>query len=872
MAEPNTNPEIEVATSEKKSGHRRAWRIAGRFLRVGLLLIFAFLVLFQLPFFQNWLAQQVTSALKNTLETEVSVEKVRLSWFDKLDIDGLYLEDKYGDTLLYTDGIDANLGLWRFLLGQGLSVQSLSLSGSQFKIRRDLDDPESNLDYALARLFPPKDEPGKPFKLDLRRVDFQDILFAQTDSVRGQSLSIALNEGVIRFRSMNLPDNALEISSAELREPIFQQVSFDISPIDSLLSELSKAEQTDTATADPKKKLKLLADNLEIINGEYHLTNYRKDTTEAGDISTIDFARLHVFDIDLELTELDLHSDSFGGRLKHLSLSEQSGFVLDHLGSQDMLVTPNRLQFYDLELITANSQLGDSIAFDFPRGWSSWSDFDNQVRMDLRLKESRIAIRDLLYFARTLRTNPYFRENRNRQLTLNGRVFDRVNRLRGENVSLKLDNNNFLKGTFRSRNFTNDRPTALDLELDQLVTDVGSLRRIFSNFKPPANFDKLGRLRFRGRFQGFLNDFLANGSLLTNVGRAELNDMARSLPKDLNQATYRGEINLRDFNLGTWTSNSELGLVNFSGRVSNGRSIRAATAQADINATIESLEFRDYTYANAQIAGQLNRNFFNGDFSIADENINLGFTGKLDFRDTIAKFDFDAQIERIDLQALNLSPANLVLSGQADINLINTQLTEAEGRVLVSNLELTKDDSLQFEIDSILAYSTFDPDGRKVAVLQSDVAEGRVTGQFDINQLVPSLKLFLRANYPEFADRLNIKAPKINVNDNQFDFELAIKDSKGLQYLINPKIGNLRDIEATGTYESQRELLLLDLNAPNVQFDNINVDGLVVWIDSEGEFSRLQIGLDSAKIDKTKIADIEFRSLVENDSIIFDLI
>ncbi|MEM6394909.1 MAG: translocation/assembly module TamB domain-containing protein [Bacteroidota bacterium] len=843
-----------------------------KILRVVLILVALLLVLFQLPFFQNWLAQQVTSALETTLETDVSVERVRLSWLDKLDIDGLYVQDKYGDTLLFTEGIDANLSLWRFFIGEGFSVESLSLSGSRFKIQRHLGDPESNLQYALARLFPPKEEPGRPFDLDLRRVDLEDILFAQLDSVRGQSLSAYLEEGVVRFRNMDLPNQTIEVSSAELRDPIVQQISFAATPLDSLGEQAIPIPITDTSRVEPVKKLKLLADNLEIINGEYKLTNYRKDTTETGDIPTIDFARLHVLDVDLELTELDLHSDSLGGRLKHLSLEEKSGFVLDHLGSQDLLVTPTRLQFYELDLNTANSQIGDSIAFDFPKGWSSWDDFDNQVRMDIRLKESRISIRDLLYFARNLRNNPYFRENRNRQLTLNGRVFDRVNRLRGEDVSLKLDNANFLRGTFRSRNLSDDQPTALDLELDQLVTDMGSLQRIFSNFQPPPNFEKLGKLRFSGRFQGFLNDFLANGALNTDVGRAELNDMAMTLPKDLNQATYRGEINLIDFDLGTWANNPELGLVNFYGRVSNGRSIRAATAEAEINATIQSLEFKKYTYANAQIAGQLNRNFFNGDFSISDENINLNFTGELDFRDSIAKFDFAAQINRIDLQALNLSPANLVLSGLADINLINTRFTEAEGRVLVRDLELIKDDTLQFEIDSILAYSEFDPDGRKVAVLQSDIAEGKVTGQFDINQLVPSLKSFLRANYPEFSDRLNINAPRVLVNENQFDFDIEVKDSKGLQYLINPNIGILKDIKATGTYESKGELLLLDLNAPQFQFDKIDVRGLVIWIDSEGKFSRLQIGLDSAMIDKTRLADIEFRSLVENDSIIFDLI
>ncbi|MEM7573675.1 MAG: translocation/assembly module TamB domain-containing protein [Bacteroidota bacterium] len=865
-----SKPPIGQSNSPRR--RRRAWTIVRRTILYLLAFIFLVFILLQLPFFQNWLARQVTNSLSNTLQTEVKVDRVYLAWLDQLDIEGLYIEDKYGDTLLFSEHINANLNLLNFLGGGGLEVESLGLEKTRFQIRRALGDPESNLEYALDRLFPPKNSPSKPFRLNLKRLDFEDISFVQSDSVRGQIFDTHLQDGVIRIRRLDLPANLIEISSGELFHPRVIQTSFAPSPLDSVLRYELELADTATAVAPAANPLQLIADNLEIINGEFQLFNYRKEVIEEGDISAIDFARLRVEDIDLELTELDFRQDSLAGRLKHLSLTEQSGFVLDRLSSQDLLITPTSLQLYDLELITANSQLGDSLAFDFRRGWESWSDFDNQVRMDLRLDESRISIRDLLYFARSLRFNQYFRDNRNRQLTISGRLRDRVNRLRGEDIELQLDRQNYLRGSFRSRNFSNTDPTALNLEMEELVTSMNSLRRIFGTFNPPPNFNKLGRLRFTGKFDGFLNNFLANGDLRTNIGSVLFTDMGMTLPGSVDEATYHGKINLEDFDLGAWTDNEEIGLVNFFAEVANGKSLQAESAEADLSAVIRDLSFRDYTYRNAEIAGRLNRNFFNGDFTIEDQNIDLSFTGELDFRDTIAHFDFAADVSKVDLQALNLSPANLQLSGQVDLNLIDTRINELEGRVLVKDLELTKDDSLRYHIDSILAYSTFDNQGRKVAVLDSDIANGKVVGQFDINQMVPSLKQFLVTHFPGYARRLGITAPRLALTDNQFSFDLELKDSKGLQYLLHPQLGIIKDLAINGGYNSLLDQLELEVDMPNFEFASLRLVDLILKAEAERDEGELDIAVDSTYInDKPQLGLVTFLSLVEGDSITFGL-
>ena len=72
------------------------------------LIIFAFGI--RTSWFQTFLAQQVASYLSGEFQTEVSIDKVDIVFFDLVDIEGVYVEDKIKDTLLYSEAIKR---IWR---------------------------------------------------------------------------------------------------------------------------------------------------------------------------------------------------------------------------------------------------------------------------------------------------------------------------------------------------------------------------------------------------------------------------------------------------------------------------------------------------------------------------------------------------------------------------------------------------------------------------------------------------------------------------------------------------------------------------------------------------------------------------------------
>ncbi|MTB49958.1 translocation/assembly module TamB domain-containing protein [Lewinella sp. W8] len=852
----------QVDKAVKKQRLKRRWS-RGRKAFVWLITILAILVgASQLPIVQRMLADYVTHRLSNTLETTVKVDEVYISWLNELSLDGLFIEDKYGDTLLYSQHLEADFSFWG-----GLQINGILISGTQFKIRRDLGDPETNLKSALDRLFPPKEEKSNPLNLKLNRLDLRDISFVQSDSVRGQRFDVTLESGVIRLDDLDLPNGLIAIGKAELRRPIVRQTSISPNPLDSLLLVI---DSTLVSQAEDTASLRFQAESFEIIDGSYILDNFRKDPIAAADITAVDFARLGTENVDLELIDASFEDYELRAALKHLSLEEKSGFVLDRLSVEDLKITPTELQLYDLKLVTAESSLSDSLHFRFRNGWDSWSDFNDEVRMDIKVQESEVAVRDILYFARNLRFNQFFRDNRNRTIRLGGNIRGRVNNLSARDVTLALDEQTYLAGEFSSRNLAKKGSEALNLKLDYLNTDMFTLRRLLTGFAPPPNFDRLGRLRFSGRFDGFFTDFAAKGNLVTDIGAAAL-DMSMDIGNGSANADYRGALQLSNFDLGAWTQNPDFGIVNFNGAIRNGSGLVAATATADLEAVIQDFTFRDYTYQNARIDGRLENRFFNGSFDIEDENIDFNFLGELDFQDSIPVFDFDATVGELDLQALNLSNRPITLSGKVDLNVINTVFSEMEGRVDLDSFRVLLD-TVAIDIDSLLAYSVFDEEGQKIVKLESDIARGEVVGSFDLDDLTTSVTRYLRTYYPGWARRLNLKAPRNIPPPNRFSFDLTIIDSKGLNRLLAPKLGPLVDVQLIGSYDGFTDQLRAELLAPSFSFDNFEFRDLILRTKGEREEGELDILIDSTLVNgRPLLNQLTLLSLITQDTVQFGL-
>jgi hypothetical protein len=136
MSENNTPPNDD--TTESRRPKWSLWALPGTLLRWLSMLVVAVFLILQLPFVQQYLADQVVIQMEKILGTKVTLEKVRVRWLDELDLRNLYIEDIYGDTLLASGQLIANFNLNPLAIYQrGIEVEALSINGARFNIRRN---------------------------------------------------------------------------------------------------------------------------------------------------------------------------------------------------------------------------------------------------------------------------------------------------------------------------------------------------------------------------------------------------------------------------------------------------------------------------------------------------------------------------------------------------------------------------------------------------------------------------------------------------------------------------------------------------------------------------------------------------------------
>ncbi|MFK7935540.1 MAG: hypothetical protein AB8G22_18645, partial [Saprospiraceae bacterium] len=843
-----------------------------------MLILSAFLI--QIPAVQTWAAQKVTDYLSEELQTEVAIERVGISLFDKLRLDGFYLEDLTGDTLLYARELKADFNTdLMTLLGGSLEVEGVFLTDAHIAIRQDSGVYENNLQFILNHFAQPDEKKTvlqpdvKPFDLNIKNVYLDNVYFQQENAVNGKSLYVDVDKGIINLNLLSLPDKKLDIQTIDLQSPFVTVIENEAQPLPErpiIPTEINESIPIDSSQIDTLEWV-LQVENFELLDGDLKLHNYRNKPIDLDSKEILDYDHLHVFNINIDIEELTYSDWAWQAAIGGISLEEKTGFVLEELSADTAHLSSERLEFFGLNLQTPSTTLGDTLIFTY-RGFPDFKDFPNRVYMDLRFKEgSQVKMDNIMTFAPNLERNPFFINNRERLIDIEGRVYGRINNLKGRNIDIRLDDGTVFRGDFRTRDLNDRNNEFVDLDLEELSTSINNLRVLIPDLRLPPNFDKLGNLSFNGKFLGFFEDFVAEGNLQTELGSATT-DMRLDLKEGRNVAKYSGKLSLNNFDLARWADNRDFGKVTFAAEVDNGIGLTARDASANLAATITRFPFRGYAYENATFKGQLNQNLFDGDFSIKDDNIDFIFNGRIDVTDSIPKLDFQASVNRLAMQPLNLAKQNYVLGGNIDLKIENTDLALLEGRVEVGQFTILHNDTSRYVIDTVRITSAFDEFNQRDFRIRSDVLDSEIIGEFNIEKLPQTFIHFFTSNYPEFADRFGVRSRADSLARSHFSYDVRLKDSKGLNFLINPKLDTIKNLTLSGDFDGRSDDLKLKLIVPEIRFANLYFEDIALNTDAEAADTYMDLIVNRFVLnDKQEFRVLKLYNHLDRDTMDFSI-
>lgn len=123
-------------SKKKRPWWKRVFRIIG-WIVIALFILFLALVLFiRSPWGQNIIVGKLTNYVSGKTHTKVSIKKLFITFSGDIYLEGLYLEDKKGDTLIYSKSLQADIPLWPIIRGNPISIDGVEWNGLRANVMR----------------------------------------------------------------------------------------------------------------------------------------------------------------------------------------------------------------------------------------------------------------------------------------------------------------------------------------------------------------------------------------------------------------------------------------------------------------------------------------------------------------------------------------------------------------------------------------------------------------------------------------------------------------------------------------------------------------------------------------------------------------
>lgn len=759
---------------------------------------------------QNWLAGKITGRLSKDLQTRISIRHVDIGLFsfDKMNLEGVMVEDRKGDTLLYAGGLQVRITDWFFFKDKA-ELKYVGLDDATIKLNRT--DSVWNYHF-LEEYFAgdPTDTAKKKnagISFDLKKLVMNNVHFIQKDAWAGSDMEARIGHLDLDANELSLSGKTIDINSISLDHPYIALRSYTGKHTDSTATAKSTA-----ATAKPDWLVKL--GKVSIREGRF------QDDRETGaaplpyfDSDHMDFTR-----INAKFSNIGWTADSLTGNID-LSARERSGLVVQSLKARTT-IHPKAMIFDQLYLQTNRSTITNYFSLRY-NSIDALGSFLHAVTLEGRFQNSTISSDDIAFFAPDLRD---WKKN----LRIDGTVKGTVDALASKDLELWAGSHTYIHGAISLVGLPNINETLINIEAKDLRTTyadaasfIPAIRRIHT-----PNLAKISTLRFKGTYTGFINDFVTYGTLQTNLGTLKT-DLNMKFPTN-GDPVYAGTISTEGFQLGSFINNADLGIVDFHGTV-KGKGFRWQTLDMKLDGVIHHVEYGGYTYRNITARGSLTNRLFNGDLVMKDENADMHLQGLVDLTAAKPIFRVNADVNHANLKALHLIDQDIQLSGRFDLNLQASSLSDLVGAARISNATIVSNGH-PLTFDSLVVSSNYE-NGLKKLTAVSNEFNATITGDFDLKGLPDAFTLFLSRYYPAY-----IRAPR-SVKPQIFTFDITTGQVEDYLKLIDSRMGGLNNSHITGALNTTANTMMVDADVPHFQFKQYDFSD--VQLKGSGDLQKL---------------------------------
>lgn len=625
---------------------------------------------------------------------------------------------------------------------------------------------------------------------------------------------LQFNLGSFSMDSLQLSLNDVKVTKGYCKIITYPDSTFNID----LLTQIA-----DTTPSDPNApKFRLYFDKVTCTDSRFRFIDSLVPFEPEGfDGLNQDFRH-----IDLVADRFWIIKDSLSLDIRKLRCEERSGFRVNNITCKASIASSG-MHFDRLDIQTPYSHISDhySMLYD---NWDELADYNNKVKMVATLRDAQVDMRDIAYFA------PAFKAYQQR-FRISGNMSGPTKNMKMKQVQLSFGRMSHFEGNISLKGLPSVEEMFIDMKADDALTNKADLEYLLG-FSLPAELGRLGKMKFKGRYTGFYDDFVAFGHFNTGLGDVQT-DLNMKLDGESSNASYSGNLELVDFDIGALAD-----LRKYVGRTSLKAAVKGkGFALKDMNTSFHSdlryIHANGYDYRNIEVKGLLNKKMFTGNLDMNDPHAQLAFNGTVDLRSRMARYNFDAKLRNADLRALKIDTSGNVFSTDVRIDFAFKDLDHNEGTIELNNLLFVKHD-VQYPLKQITAVSKNLGNDRYFR-MRSDIFDVEMKGNYvmaDMGDNVNNILYTLLPNYFKPVTR--------PLASEDFTYRITVSNSDWISDVFYPN-ARVYDLEVEGNVSAARKDMTLNAVASTIVYKAFTVKDLAIKSGiSGGETGRVLVGVD----------------------------
>jgi hypothetical protein len=911
---------------QKRPLWKRMLRVFLKFLAVLLMLFITLVLVVRSEWGQNLIVNKVVNYVSNKTNTKVEIEKLFITFDGDIQLNGLYLEDKKGDTLVYSKSLEAGIPLWEAINGD-IGIDNVDWEGLRANIIRKDSINGFNYEF-LVNAFTPKDttttatdKDAQLPNISIGTVNFKDFNLKFIDEVSGINSKVKLGEFNLDMNEFDLNQMRFEIDDVALKNT---KVTF---------LQTKSVPETEDVNETPKPYISIGKLSLEDVEGTFESVPNKL------------FADANIGELILKLDEADLLKNTVNVPQFSLNSSTLLFKMEDTPEDADKVSKPIKSQPFEWPIWTVNvdeiEMQDNNISYFINNAVSNRGVFnpDAIVINEFNFKAEDLQLKDKTIQASIAQLQ--FNEASGIQLketNLNLTVTDTEASVTDLKVKV---NNNYLRGRlkfdYNSLASAIDAPenATLNLDIPNFLVNVNdvflfqpdlrqneylrtlSTKELTGTLKmygllsdvniPNARIDwgNTTNITVKGRIQNAtdvdnlqlnipsytinstktdLSQFVIEDSLGVSIPKnikikGNLRGKLDDITTDSRIATTDGDVIIKGsfkntktiaFDAFIETDSLRLGKILKNDQLStlnltlkaNGSGSTVNTLNANVKANIRDFKYANYIYDTIALQGELKDGQGPINLDYKDENLNMKLKSIVTLDSVSPNIDATLDIIGADLQALGITKRNIKTAFQFNVNF--------EGNAETFDARTTIHD----------AVSVYDNQTYLIGELTANTFVRPDTTYLKVDNRMLNLELESNANPTQtttaITEHINSYLSKQELPDSLRFVKLKLKskitDAPVLKDVFLADLRQLDTVNIDVDFSAEKRNLVAKVEAPFINYADNELDSLAFNLNSSRDSLTFNFGLKSLKAGPIDIKRTEVLGEVSNDSLKLDFL